>query len=110
MDIGQRPSRQRCHLPLHGKITKGTNNSDLNNNNNKRKERILPKHIKRKSDNNNNNKNTSRIDWKAWFWRCCIIWFAFLCFRILLGLTHGNISEMSLTYHISRLMSSYRFF
>ncbi|CAO3642562.1 unnamed protein product [Cunninghamella echinulata] len=120
MDIGQRPSRQRRHLPLHGKIkntssssfttinnNEKTNEINVRNNNSKRKkkERVLPK--LNKATTATAIGKESIINWRQWFWRCCILWIGFLCLRVMISLSHGDLSEMSLTHYISKYAYKY---
>ncbi|KAI9299388.1 hypothetical protein BJ944DRAFT_274270 [Cunninghamella echinulata] len=118
MDIGQRPSRQRRHLPLHGKIKNApsstttatlekTDEINVRNHHGKRKkkERILPK--LNKTAATAITETESIINWRQWFWRCCILWIGFLCLRIMISLSHGDLSEMSLTHYILKYAYKY---
>ncbi|KAI8084929.1 uncharacterized protein BX664DRAFT_338128 [Halteromyces radiatus] len=133
MDIGQRPSRQRRHLPIHGtfstsqsfsgSVNQGCNDSETDDNddqqdvntenhttslmNPNRRRRIGHGSRTRMKPSitgiSTRNNNINSGIWRVWFWRMCIVWIAFLCLRVATSVFQGDTAFLSVTQYVSQI-------
>ncbi|KAI8341168.1 hypothetical protein BC941DRAFT_510382 [Chlamydoabsidia padenii] len=125
MDIGQRPSRQRRHLPTHGSPLHSqkqqcVDDSDDNTQDptedhyqpsrNRGRKQQAKKRMKTSFEHlvmsrkkaTNSTAWYNNIPWRLWFWRVCLLWISFLCIRVMTSVWQGDVTRLGWNQYISQ--------